>query len=118
DGKFIHAPHTGDVVKISSLDEPYYNEQFHVARRVGSGAVPAGVLSPEETQDALAMQGGAVPAAPAAAPGAAPAVDAAGQPVAPAEPSPGAWQSGVFAAVQEQREAPKPSGSTVQFLPA
>ena len=25
---FLHAPHTGDVVKISSLDEPYYKEQF------------------------------------------------------------------------------------------
>ena len=116
DGKFIHAPHTGDVVKISSLDEPYYNEQFYEARRVGSGPVPAGVLTPEETQDALAMQGGAVPVA--AAPGATPVVDASGQPVAPAEPSPGAWQSGVFAAVDAQRSAPKPTGSTVQFLPA
>jgi cell wall-associated NlpC family hydrolase len=24
DGQFIHAPHTGDVVKISSLDDPSY----------------------------------------------------------------------------------------------
>jgi cell wall-associated NlpC family hydrolase len=27
-GKFLHAPHTGDDVKISSLDEPYYAKQF------------------------------------------------------------------------------------------
>jgi hypothetical protein len=31
--KFIHAPHTGDVVKISSLKEPYYAEQFAGGRR-------------------------------------------------------------------------------------
>lgn len=33
-GEFIHAPHTGDVVKISSLSEPYYQQQFFVGRRV------------------------------------------------------------------------------------
>ena len=32
-GKFLHAPHTGDVVKISSLSEPYYRAQFAGARR-------------------------------------------------------------------------------------
>ena len=42
DNKFIHAPHTGDVVKISSLDDPYYDEQYHVARRVATGVVPRG----------------------------------------------------------------------------
>ena len=26
--QFLHAPHTGDVVKISSLDDPYYAGQF------------------------------------------------------------------------------------------
>lgn len=31
--QFIHAPHTGDVVKLSSLDEPYYRQQFAGARR-------------------------------------------------------------------------------------
>jgi NlpC/P60 family len=31
--KFIHAPHTGDVVKISSLKEPYYAQQFTGGRR-------------------------------------------------------------------------------------
>jgi cell wall-associated NlpC family hydrolase len=33
-GKFIHAPHTGDVVKVSSLSDPYYAKAFVTARRV------------------------------------------------------------------------------------
>lgn len=38
DGKFIHAPHTGDVVKISNLNDPYYTKHFSTARRVtGNG---------------------------------------------------------------------------------
>lgn len=32
--EFIHAPRTGDVVKISSLSESYYSEQYYGARRV------------------------------------------------------------------------------------
>jgi cell wall-associated NlpC family hydrolase len=32
-GKFIQAPHTGDVVKISSLDEPYYRDHYDGAVR-------------------------------------------------------------------------------------
>ena len=31
--RFLHAPHTGDVVKISSLKESYYAEQFTGGRR-------------------------------------------------------------------------------------
>ena len=31
--KFLHAPHTGDVVKVSSLDESYYAQQFAGGRR-------------------------------------------------------------------------------------
>ena len=34
DGNFIHAPRTGDVVKISSLSESYYAENWVGARRV------------------------------------------------------------------------------------
>jgi cell wall-associated NlpC family hydrolase len=37
DGNFIHAPHTGDVVKISSLSETYYTNHYWGARRVVSG---------------------------------------------------------------------------------
>jgi cell wall-associated NlpC family hydrolase len=33
-GQFIHAPHTGDVVKISSLGESWYASTYVGARRV------------------------------------------------------------------------------------
>ena len=33
-GQFIHAPQTGDVVKISSLDSGYYATTFVTARRI------------------------------------------------------------------------------------
>jgi cell wall-associated NlpC family hydrolase len=33
-GQFIHAPHTGDVVKISSLSDPWYGENWVGARRL------------------------------------------------------------------------------------
>lgn len=36
-GKFIHAPHTGDVVKISNLNDAYYAKHFSTARRVTGG---------------------------------------------------------------------------------
>jgi hypothetical protein len=32
--QFVHAPHTGDVVKISTLTEPFYAAQFAGGRRV------------------------------------------------------------------------------------
>lgn len=33
-GQFIHAPRTGDVVKISSLNDPWYSSRFLTARRI------------------------------------------------------------------------------------
>jgi cell wall-associated NlpC family hydrolase len=33
-GQFIHAPHTGDVVKISSLYEDWYSATYYGARRL------------------------------------------------------------------------------------
>jgi NlpC/P60 family len=36
--KFINAPHTGDVVKVASLDEPYYAQQFAGGRRFDMSA--------------------------------------------------------------------------------
>ena len=33
-GQFVHAPHTGDVVKISSLDESWYASTYIGARRI------------------------------------------------------------------------------------
>jgi hypothetical protein len=46
--KFLHAPHTGDVVKESSLDEPYYAQQFAGGRRFDATPVgaPEAVPSP------------------------------------------------------------------------
>ncbi len=35
DGKFIHAPKTGDVVKISSINDSYYQSKWAGARRMG-----------------------------------------------------------------------------------
>ena len=36
--KFLHAPRTGDVVKVSSLSEPYYAQQFAGGRRFDASA--------------------------------------------------------------------------------
>jgi peptidoglycan DL-endopeptidase CwlO len=33
-GQFIHAPHTGDVVKISSLGDSWYASTYMGARRI------------------------------------------------------------------------------------
>jgi cell wall-associated NlpC family hydrolase len=33
-GSFIHAPHTGDVVRISSLSDPWYSSEYQGAVRV------------------------------------------------------------------------------------
>jgi cell wall-associated NlpC family hydrolase len=33
-GQFIHAPHTGDVVRVSSMDEPWYSSNYVGAVRV------------------------------------------------------------------------------------
>ena len=35
DGKFIHSPHTGDVVKYSDLSSGYYANHYYGARRIG-----------------------------------------------------------------------------------
>jgi hypothetical protein len=32
-GRFIHSPHTGDVVKISSIHDPWYASSWVGARR-------------------------------------------------------------------------------------
>jgi cell wall-associated NlpC family hydrolase len=50
--KFLHAPHTGDVVKESSLDEPYYAQQFAGGRRFD--ATPVG--APEATPAPAAVE--------------------------------------------------------------
>ena len=37
-GQFVHAPHTGDVVKISSLGDAGTRRRYVGARRIGSSA--------------------------------------------------------------------------------
>ena len=64
--KFLHAPRTGDVVKVSSLAEPYYAQQFAGGRRFDASA-------PVASAPAAAAPAAAPPVAAAAA---APAVDA------------------------------------------
>jgi cell wall-associated NlpC family hydrolase len=78
-GDFVHAPRRGDVVKISSLTDPYYTEAYRGARRIVPGGhdaeapavAPSGtfgelpaVPSADATQPTL---GGMEPAAAAAA---------------------------------------------------
>ena len=85
--QFVHAPHTGDVIKISSLDEPYYKEQFAGGSDV-SGLAAGG--------------GGAVPPPPPPppVPEAAPATPAPPDPAA-APSGGGTGESGLFGAVPE-----------------
>jgi hypothetical protein len=60
--KFIAAPHTGDVVKISSLNEPYYAQQFTGGRRFDvssaasaqAAAASAPAVDPAAVRDAEA----------------------------------------------------------------
>ncbi len=97
--QFLHAPHTGDVVKISSLDEPYYAQQFAGGRDV-TGLAGGGVPEPSGGAPPVPVDPAAVPPAPAGAPAADPG------------------QSGVFGALGAADTPPAPPGSTVQILPA
>ena len=53
--RFLHSPRTGDVVKISSLEEPYYAQQFTGGRRFDEAA-PArtGAAPPVEVRPSAA----------------------------------------------------------------
>jgi cell wall-associated NlpC family hydrolase len=137
DDKFIHAPHTGDVVKISSLDEPYYAHQFAGGRRMDTsapvdpatfqpavaGAAPVAAAAPVDPTAAAAAPAGAPadPAAVAAAPAdpaavaAAPVDPAAAAAAAPPPPASGA--TGGFAALTADPKGGAPR-STVQVLKA
>jgi len=46
---FLHAPRTGDVVKVSSLDEPYFAERFTGGRRFDETPVGDREAAPEPT---------------------------------------------------------------------
>ena len=93
--KFLHAPHTGDVVKISNLSEPYYAHQFAGGRRMDTSAPVDAGLQPA----AVGSPAAAAPVADVAAP-AARAV---------------AHGTGGFAALDAGRKAPR---STVQVMQA
>lgn len=51
-GQFIHAPHTGDVVKVSSLTDSYYANRFMGGRRISgvAGAEPGQSLTSGGTE--------------------------------------------------------------------
>ncbi len=123
DDKFLHAPHTGDVVKISSLDEPYYAHQFAGGRRMDTSAPvdAAGVLQPAAAPVDPAAAG-AAPAAVAAAPAdpaavaAAPVDPAAAAAAAPAAPVGGG--TGGFAALAANPKGGAAPRATVQVLKA
>src|SRR5262245_37210634 len=95
--KFIHAPHTGDVVKVSSLNERYYAEQFTGGRRFAQAVAgaPAAPVAP-------AARGAAPPAPPPPPARAAPAA-----PEAPAAPAidPRAVAEAKAAAARDAAEA-------------
>ena len=100
--KFIHAPHTGDVVKISSLDEPYYQEQFAGGRRMAAAVPEAGA----PVQVAAAPVAQTAPAAaqmPAAAPAASPQSGVFAAPSAPASGG-GAQTVGAIPAAEPQQQ--------------
>ena len=50
DGRFLHAPRTGDVVKVSSLDEPYFKQGWAGGRRVDVSAAPSVVHELDTTR--------------------------------------------------------------------
>jgi cell wall-associated NlpC family hydrolase len=66
--EFIHAPSTGDVVKISSLKEPYFAGQFHAGRRFDNSVPVMGAAAPGVAAAAPGVA--AVPGVAAAVPGA------------------------------------------------
>ena len=105
--KFIHAPKTGDVVKVASLKESYFSSNYAGARRFDHSAPVADAAS-------------ATPAAPAAPAAAAPAVDPKAVAEAQAAVARDAAEvkrqgSGLFMAVKYQEER---RHQTVQFMKA
>ena len=103
--KFVHAPKTGDVVKVASLDDSYFSQNFAGARRF---------------DEASGAAGGAAPAAPVAGAAAAPAIDPKAVAEAQAAVARDAAEvrrgnSGLFMAVKAQEERRR---KTVQFMKA
>src|SRR3954453_486513 len=56
-GRFIHAPHTGTRVQVTSLDDPWYRDRYDGARRLAfphrATPAPQSGLSTESRREAL-----------------------------------------------------------------
>ena len=105
--KFLHAPKTGDVVKVASLKESYFSSNYAGGRRFDTSEPVAGAAA------------AAAPAAPAAA-AAAPAIDPKAVAEAQAAVARDAAEvnrqgSGLFMAIKSQEER---RHQTVQFMQA
>lgn len=116
--KFIHAPHTGDVVKYSSLKEPYYAGQFAGGRRFDRAAPVAPAAGAPSGAEPVAQRAALVAAGDAGAAagpdaGAVEAAEAARVRDAEALRDP---NSMVFRALSEQEAVGH--RSTMQFLAA
>ena len=97
--QFLHAPHTGDVVKVSNLNEPYYKAQFAGGRRFADAAAAAPAA--------------AAPAAGAPAAAAAAAAPAAGAPVGV---DPAAVASAQAALARDAAEARRPASGLFKAI--
>jgi cell wall-associated NlpC family hydrolase len=56
DDKFLHAPHTGDVVKVSSLKQSYYAQEFAGGRRFAGAEQVAAAAREAPTPQAVASR--------------------------------------------------------------
>ena len=104
--KFLHAPKTGDVVKVASLSDSYFSQNFAGGRRFDEASGAAGAA--------------AVPAAPVAGAAATPPIDPKAVAEAQAAVARDAAEvnranSGLFMAVKAQEER---RHKTVQFMKA
>ena len=113
-GKFIHSPHTGDVVKVSSLDEPYFKQQFAGGRRFAHLEAAAG--------DAAAPSAAPAAAAPAAVADPAAAAQAASTPpgaaVAPRAPPSPRWRAPTPPRRRDAAVGQRPASARFQAVPA
>jgi hypothetical protein len=55
-GRFIHAPHSGTSVQVTSLDEPWYRSTYDGARRFFSPRAPKAKPSPREALRSLRIR--------------------------------------------------------------
>lgn len=116
--RFIHAPHTGDVVKVSSLKEPYYDGQFAGGRRfdgsVTASATPAAAVAPATAATPAEANDQAASTPAAAAPAGEPVAQRAG--LVSGAPSAGDVAEAEAARVRDAQAARDPSSMIFQAL--